>query len=48
MGRGYYIAIVSSIKQKLNTHSSTKSVLVGVDNNDMMPLVAWSCYFLMA
>jgi hypothetical protein len=44
MGRGF--PIVSSTKQKLNTSSSTESELVGVD--DMMPIVVWSSYFLMA
>jgi hypothetical protein len=44
MGRGF--PIVSSTKQKLNTRSSTESELVGVDN--MMPIIVWSCYFLMA
>ncbi len=44
MGRGF--PIVSSTKQKLNTQSSTESELVGVD--DMMPIVVWSWYFLMA
>jgi hypothetical protein len=44
MGRGFPILI--STKQKLNTRSSTESELVGVDN--MMPIVVWSCYFLMA
>ncbi len=44
MGRGF--PIVSSTKQKLNTQSSTESELVGVDN--MMPIVVWSRYFLMA
>jgi hypothetical protein len=44
MGRGF--PIVSSIKQKLNTQSSTERELVGVDN--MMPIVVWSWYFLMA
>ncbi len=44
MGRGF--PIVSSTKQKLNTQSSTESELVGVDN--MMPIVVWSWYFLMA
>jgi hypothetical protein len=39
-------AIVTSTKQKLNTRSSTESELVGVD--DMMPIVVWSRYFLMA
>ena len=44
LGRG--CPIVTSTKQKLNTRSSTESELVGVD--DMMPIVVWSCYFLMA
>jgi hypothetical protein len=44
MGRGF--PIVNSTKQKLNTRSSTESELVGVDN--MMPIVVWSRYFLMA
>jgi len=44
MGRGF--PIVTSTKQKLNTRSSTESELVGVD--DMMPIVVWSRYFLMA
>jgi hypothetical protein len=44
MGRGF--PIVSSTKQKLSTRSSTKSELVGV--YDMMPIIVWSCYFLMA
>jgi hypothetical protein len=44
MGRGF--PIVSSTKQKLNTQSSTESELVGVD--DMMPIIVWSRYFLMA
>ena len=44
MGRGF--PIVSSTKQKLNTQRSTESELVGVD--DMMPIVIWSQYFLMA
>ncbi len=43
-GRGF--PVVSSTKQKLNTRSSTDSELVGVDN--MMPIVVWSWYFLMA
>ena len=42
MGRGF--PIVTSTKQRLNT--STESELVGVD--DMMPIVVWSRYFLMA
>ncbi len=44
MGRGF--PIVSSTKQMLNTRSSTESELVGVD--DMMPIIVWSCYFLIA
>jgi hypothetical protein len=44
MGRGFPIA--SSTKQRLNTRSSTESELVGVD--DIMPIIVWSCYFLMA
>jgi hypothetical protein len=44
MGRGF--PFVSFTKQKLNTRSSTESELVGVD--DMMPIIVWICYFLMA
>ena len=44
MGRGF--PIVSSTKQILNTQSSTKSKLVGVD--DMMPSILWTQYFLKA
>jgi hypothetical protein len=44
MGRGFPINI--STKQKLNTRSSTESELVAVDY--MMPIVLWTCYFLMA
>ncbi len=44
MGRGF--PIVSYTKQKLSTRSSTEIELVGVDN--MMPIIVWSCYFLMA
>ena len=44
IGRGF--PIVSSTKQKLNTRSSAESELVSVD--DMMPIIIWSCYFLMA
>jgi hypothetical protein len=43
MGRGF--SITASTKQKLNTRSSTKSELVGVD--DMMPIIIWTCYFLL-
>jgi hypothetical protein len=44
MGQGF--PIVSSTKQKLNAQSSMESKLVGVDN--MMTIVVWSRYFLMA
>jgi hypothetical protein len=44
MGRGYPIS--SFTKQKLNTHSSTESKLVGVD--DLMPAVLWTRQFLEA
>jgi hypothetical protein len=44
MNRGF--PIVSSTKQKLNTNSSTESELAGVDN--MMPIIVWSCCFLLA
>ncbi len=44
MGQGF--PIVASWKQKLNTKSSTKSELVGVD--DMMPIMIWTCYFLLS
>jgi hypothetical protein len=44
MGKGF--PIVSSMKQKLNTRSSTESELVGVD--DMMPSILWTRYFLKA
>jgi hypothetical protein len=44
MGRGF--PINSSTEQKLNTRSSTESELVAVD--DMMPIVLWTRYFLMA
>ncbi len=39
MGRGF--PITASIKQKLNTQSSTETELVGVD--DMMPISIWTC-----
>jgi hypothetical protein len=44
MGRGF--PIVASWKQKLNTKSLTESKLVGV--NDMMPIMLWTCYFLLS
>jgi hypothetical protein len=43
VGQGF--PIVASWKQKLNTKSSTDSKLVGV--NDMMPIMLWTCYFLL-
>ena len=43
MGRGF--PIVALWKQKLNTKSLTECELVGVD--DMMPIVLWTCYFLL-
>ncbi len=43
MGIGF--PITASTKQKLNTRSSTESELVGV--NDMMPIIIWTCYFLL-
>jgi hypothetical protein len=44
LGRGF--PIVTSTKQKLNTRSSTKTELVGVD--DCMPAICWTRYFLQA
>jgi len=44
MGRGFPISV--STKQKLNTQSSTESEFVGVD--DMMPIICWTCYFLLS
>ncbi len=44
LGRGFPIS--ASTKQKLNTRSSTESELVGVD--DMMPIILWTRYFLLA
>jgi hypothetical protein len=38
--------IVSSIKQKLNTRSSTESEIVGADN--FMPAICWTRYFMEA
>eukprot|EP00957_Ditylum_brightwellii_P085047 6466742-Ditylum_brightwellii.AAC.1 len=43
-GKGAVYA--TSTKQKLNTHSSTKSELVGI--NDVLPQVLWTQYFLEA
>jgi hypothetical protein len=44
MGRGVPISV--STKQKLNIRSSTKSELVGA--GDMMPIIFWTCYFLLS
>jgi hypothetical protein len=44
LGKGFPIA--TSIKQKINTCSSTEAELVGVD--DCMPAIGWSQYFLEA
>ena len=43
---GQEFPIVASWKQKLNTKSSTESKLVDVD--DMMPIMLWTCYFLLS
>ena len=42
LGKGF--PIVSSVKQKLNTQSSTESELVGV--HEMMPSILWTRNFL--
>jgi hypothetical protein len=44
LGRGF--PIVSSMKQKLNTWSSTETEIVGVD--DFMPAICWTRYFMKA
>jgi hypothetical protein len=44
MGRG--MPIVNSMKQKLNTRSSTETEVVGGD--DFMPAICWTRYFLKA
>jgi hypothetical protein len=44
MGQGFLI--VASWKQKMNTKSLTESKLVGI--NDMMPIMLWTCYFLLS
>ncbi len=44
MGRGFPISV--STKQKLNTKSLTDSELVDID--DMMPIILWTCYFLLS
>jgi hypothetical protein len=43
MSRGKCSLIGSSMKQKINTRSSTEVELVGA--NDMMPMM-WTCYFI--
>jgi hypothetical protein len=45
MGRGF--PIVSSTKQKLNTHISTKSETC-MGANDFMPAICWPWYFIEA
>jgi hypothetical protein len=42
LGRGF--PIVSSTKQKLNTRSSTETLIVGAD--DLMPAICWTRYFM--
>jgi hypothetical protein len=42
LGRGFPIA--SSMKQKLNTRSSTETDIVGA--NDFMPAICWTRYFM--
>ena len=44
MGKGCICSM--SMKQKLNTKSTTESELVGVD--DVMPAIIWTNYFLEA
>ena len=44
LGKGIPISI--SIKQKLNTHSSTETELIAVD--DFMLIILWTNYFLKA
>jgi hypothetical protein len=44
LGRGF--PIVSSMKQKLNTRSSTETEIVGAD--DFMPATCWTRYFMEA
>ena len=43
---GHGFAVLTSTKQKLNTHSSTESELVGID--DMMSSILWTRYFLLS
>ncbi len=44
MGRGFPISV--STKQKSNKKCLTESELVGID--DMMPIILWTCYFLLS
>ena len=44
LGKGSFYT--ASTRQKLNTKSSTEAELVGVD--DLMPMILWSRYFLLA
>ena len=44
MSLGKGVVYGSSVRQKLNTRSSTEAELVGV--NDVMPQVIWTRYFL--
>ena len=46
MSLGKGAIVPSSSKQKINTHSSTKEELVGVD--DMMSKILWTRYFIEA
>ena len=41
LGKGYFMS--TSIKQRLNTRSSTETELVAAD--DMMPHLCWTNYF---
>jgi hypothetical protein len=43
---GHVFPVVSSTKQKLNTHSSTQTEIVGAD--DFMPAICWTRYFMKA
>jgi hypothetical protein len=44
LGRGF--PVVSSIKQKLNTRSSTETEILGAEN--FMPAICWTRYFMKA
>ena len=43
---GCRFPIVASTKQKLNTHSSTETEVIGVD--DFMPVICWTHLFMKA